>query len=583
MVTADTKQLQRGLGRGQKAVSRFGDGAISKLKSLGTGLAIGVGAAAGAMAVSAMRKAIDAVSQEVKKQLSEIDEIGKLSDRLGITTQNLAALRLQAGLAGVGAQELNAAMRAMLRNVGDATRGIGSARDTLIQLRLSAKQLANLETGDQFRVIAQRISEIDTAAGRAAAAYKIFGRNGVQLLSAIKDGAAGVDKARQRASQLGLTLTREEAARIEQANDAMLEMKLALSGVARRMTVELAPAITVVARQMTELIASTHAFRGAIKVTFNALFIATAKAINALQHLQNAQKKAHLQGLEAARAMAFGQLVSAEAANRVLDNDTTRSALAEARKNLEETTSNVMAMRQSIARPLLGDQMLNWLHSVKKEAAETAANWRAAGAASTAAGRQMLAAGQGAAQAAAMAGGAAGQDLLEPIRQVYQMTQQLARAGDTSALERLREQILGWDDPLNRQVVALNAMRKALREFNAEAGRAHLDKLKDDAKQLWESTRTPLEQMRIEYEKIKDLYQRGLISRDTANRALGQARERLMGGELARAESGSLSRTALTTGVVANKRDQATAELKKQNGTLERIEQNTRQRTATAG
>ncbi len=66
-------------------------------------------------------------------------------------------------------------------------------------------------TEEQFRRIADRIAAIQNPAERAAAAVKIFGRNGTELLPLLLQGADGIAKWEARARALGLVMNGEAA------------------------------------------------------------------------------------------------------------------------------------------------------------------------------------------------------------------------------------------------------------------------------------------------------------------------------------------------------------------------------------
>lgn len=578
------------------------------------GLAVGV--AAGVAAALAFRRAIASVKQEFKQQLAEIDEIGKFSDRLGIMTESLSALQLQAGLAGVSTKELNTSLRTMLRNIGDAASGTGEAVTTLRELGLSAESLSRLDTGEQFRVIAERISNVNTASGRASAAFRIFGRSGVNMLSALKDGAAGVDAARKRSVELGNSLTRSEAARIEMLNDSVLELKTAWVGLSRQFLIRVAPAFTAIVRAMTESSATSSALGRSVASLGKTFVTSVQVMLDSASLLKRA-----LNGLQFFTTKALQKI--AEGLSKINPS----SAESQGWKILgEELRTTADDLVESLDQKLLGQKMVADMNAIIEEAKKIGSSWNLSGRQVEVAADRMessvdavnaslrtdkiaeFTSAIAEMKSAAVSLFEATRNPAEQFMTRLQRIEELSSAGaidfDTRrrALDQLAEDAASSDDraAVERFAQALRGkndiffftLQKAVKAFNAEADKlersSRLDKMKDAAAAIFEKTRTPMERLRAEYEKLRELFGAGLISRETANRALQQARESLMPeerptGMSATSENISLSRSALDVRGGRNVDAQERRDTRR-NRLLEEIAESVKQRTpATAG
>ncbi len=204
------------------------------------GTFLGVAGAAGAMAL-------------IKRNLELMDSTAKLSDRLGIATEQLQGLRHAAELTGAGAGVLDSSLERMQRSIGQAATGSGAAAKTLEELGLPIQSLLRMDAGAQFHAIADAIASIESPAQRAAAAADIFGRGSTVLLNTLAEGSAGLRAMEQEAERLGKTFSRETAAQAEAANDAITRLKAGLAGAATTITGDLAPAIAALAEGMAEL------------------------------------------------------------------------------------------------------------------------------------------------------------------------------------------------------------------------------------------------------------------------------------------------------------------------------------------
>src|SRR5690606_36333090 len=112
-------------------------------------------------------------------------------------------------------------LRRMQRTIYDAGRGLSTATDALADLGLTAEDLAGLSPEQQFKLLAERISQIEDPTLKAALAMGIFGRSGTQLLPLFASGARGIEMLQAEARRLGLTMSGEDAKAAEEFSDAL--------------------------------------------------------------------------------------------------------------------------------------------------------------------------------------------------------------------------------------------------------------------------------------------------------------------------------------------------------------------------
>lgn len=207
----------------------------------------GVGAAIGAIAGGA------GLGLLLHNQLEAIDSTAKLSDRLGISTESLTGFQHAASLAGVSNEQLSGGLEKMLKNLGEAAAGSDTAKAAFQSLGLNATDLANIPTDQAFEKISDALKAIQNPAQRAAAAVAVFGKSGQELLPLLLQGSEGIKAAIKEADALGLSFNRIDAAKVEEANDAVRRMQSAVTGVVRSITIALAPFLTTAANAATSL------------------------------------------------------------------------------------------------------------------------------------------------------------------------------------------------------------------------------------------------------------------------------------------------------------------------------------------
>ncbi|MCO6454813.1 MAG: phage tail tape measure protein [Pirellulaceae bacterium] len=139
------------------------------------------------------------------------DQVNKASDRTGVAVEALSELAYAADQSGANLETLEGGLRRMQASVLDAAKGSKSAQENLAMLGLTVEQLAGLSPDQQFKLIADRLSRIEDPTLKAAMAMKIFGKSGTQLLPLMAGGAKGIEELQQRARELGLTISKEDA------------------------------------------------------------------------------------------------------------------------------------------------------------------------------------------------------------------------------------------------------------------------------------------------------------------------------------------------------------------------------------
>jgi len=178
-----------------------------------------------------------------KAQMQAIDKTAKLSDALGVGTEQLVGFERSAQLAGVSSETMNRSLQYLAKNLGTAVTSGGSAAATIQRLGLNAKDLATAGIGESFLTIADAISLLPTPAERATAAMELFGRGGADLLPMLAEGRAGLELVAAAVLKTGEAFSRVDAAKVEAAYDAITNMSGALAGLLTNVLIDICPMI----------------------------------------------------------------------------------------------------------------------------------------------------------------------------------------------------------------------------------------------------------------------------------------------------------------------------------------------------
>lgn len=219
---------------------------LTTLKSVAVPVAGAVAALAAATGAAAL-----AFKEFVAPSFEALDVLGDLSNRLGVSTDKLAALQHAAKMSGIEQDSLTQATGKFLNTLSDAANGTKSAAAGFTALGLKASDLKNLALDDQFVAVARAFENIKNPADRIRIAMDLFGKSGAQMLQLLNGGATELIATLEDAHALGIAPSNEEVARIQRANDALDRMSAAWTGIANTVAIEVAPAVEDVANTIT--------------------------------------------------------------------------------------------------------------------------------------------------------------------------------------------------------------------------------------------------------------------------------------------------------------------------------------------
>ena len=228
----DSRGFNRGAQKSQSVMSKLGKSALN------------VGKAVGVMGVAFGTAAVVVMAAMVRQSFKAIDLLAKTADKLGITTEKLAGLEHAATLTGVSASTMDTALQRMVRRLSEAEGGTGVAVKAIAELGLSMDTLSKMTPDEQFSTIADAMNGMKRQSDKVRLAFALFDTEGVNLVNTLALGSDGLREAQAEAERLGIALSRSDAAKIEEANDAMNKFGVAIKGVAAVIAVELAPHIT---------------------------------------------------------------------------------------------------------------------------------------------------------------------------------------------------------------------------------------------------------------------------------------------------------------------------------------------------
>lgn len=198
----------------------------------------------GASLTAAATAALGSMLAATQVFASTADAIGKASERTGIAVKTLSELKFAAEASDVTFGQLQMGVRRLERLIAAAAEGNKQAAASFDHLGLSVQTLAGLSPDQQFRAVADAVARIDDPAQRAAAAFRIFGIAGFQLLPMLRAGAEGIERLEARARALGLIVRPEDAEAAGKFGDAIGDLLKQMQQMVYLVGASLAPMLT---------------------------------------------------------------------------------------------------------------------------------------------------------------------------------------------------------------------------------------------------------------------------------------------------------------------------------------------------
>jgi hypothetical protein len=229
----ETGQFESGLKSAQGKLGGFGKGAALALG----GVAVAAAAAATAISVA------------VRGQLTALDELGKMAQKVGVGVSALSQLQYAAELSDLSLEQLGGGLKKLGVNMaGVASGGAQPAAAAFKALGIDVTDAnGQLRSSDAvFTDVAGAFGNMADGAVKTALAVQIFGKSGSDLIPLLNAGKDGLAEMRAEADALGLTIDETAARAAEGFNDNLTRLGKVTTGITRQLAAGLAPTLEVV-------------------------------------------------------------------------------------------------------------------------------------------------------------------------------------------------------------------------------------------------------------------------------------------------------------------------------------------------
>lgn len=195
-------------------------------KRFGAGLA-----AAGGAIFGASSSLLAPFIASVKLYADYASNIQDVADRTGVAASSLTGLAFAAKQTGADLETLERAIIGQDKLLLQLQSGAKGASQIFEQLGISVARFASLDQESRFKLLVDRLSQVEDSGARAALTMKVFGKAGFNLGPLISGGLKGLDELTSRANELGLSLSNEDIAAGERFGDMIDQVIAAVSGI----------------------------------------------------------------------------------------------------------------------------------------------------------------------------------------------------------------------------------------------------------------------------------------------------------------------------------------------------------------
>ena len=232
----------------------------NRLKYFGTGLStFGRGVMTyGSKMMAFAGMGLAGVTYVTKRFVDLGDALNKMSARTGATVEWLSAMSFGAERSGATIETLEQAIRKLNKAIAEAQQGNRTPYEVFRRLRIdpSSMEFKSMDAGAQFELVARRLHLVQSQAEKTRLAMALFEEGGVMLLPLLGD----IDKLKQKAKELGIIMTKEQADTAAALLDAWTNLKYQLNAIFMSLGEALAPALKQVATWLSKMVKPIQSF-----------------------------------------------------------------------------------------------------------------------------------------------------------------------------------------------------------------------------------------------------------------------------------------------------------------------------------
>ena len=190
--------------------------------------------------------ATGAVVKGAKDVASYGDNVDKMSQKLGLSTDAYQKWDYVLNLAGTDMASMTTGLKTLTNKLDDAKNGNADAIAMFEQLGISMEQAASMSREDLFAATIQGFQGLEDSTERAALANDLFGRSGQNLAPLFNQTSEATAEMMKQAEDYGMVMSGDMVAASAAFQDSMTTLQGTLTGLKNNILGEFLPSMTQV-------------------------------------------------------------------------------------------------------------------------------------------------------------------------------------------------------------------------------------------------------------------------------------------------------------------------------------------------
>lgn len=223
-------------------------------------------AKAGAVALAAVTAAAAGATRALVEDVKEVaaygDNVDKMSQKLGVSSEAYQKWDYVMNIAGTSMDNMSMGMKTLTNKLDDAKNGSSDAQEMFAKLGLSMEDLNSMSREEAFEATIKGFQGMADSTERAALANDLFGRSGQELTPLFNMSTEQTNELMEATDRLGIVMSEDAVKAAAAYTDSYTTLTKTMDGLKHHVVSEFLPGITTMMDGLTELI-SGDADKGA--------------------------------------------------------------------------------------------------------------------------------------------------------------------------------------------------------------------------------------------------------------------------------------------------------------------------------
>lgn len=214
-----------------------------------------VAAAAMAAVTAAVISVATALGDMIKETAEYGDEVDKMSQKLGLSTDAYQEWDYVLSLAGTEMSSMSTGLKTLTNKLDDAKNGSEKAQAMFQQLGLSLEDIQDMSREEAFEAVIYGFQDMADSTERAALANDLFGKSGQELAPLFNQTREETEAQIQAARDYGMVMSEDAVQASADFQDSLETMNRTMNGFKRNLVSGFLPSVSTAMDGFTNILA----------------------------------------------------------------------------------------------------------------------------------------------------------------------------------------------------------------------------------------------------------------------------------------------------------------------------------------